>query len=1146
MEKYFKKRFLHRQFPKTGLKVKLTAFLLMVSLFQVQASSYGQRTKLSLDLEDAGIGQVFDEIEDVSEFRFLFESGRIDLDRKISIKVSERKITDVLAILFAGTDVDYKIRGRQIILTKKRLGASLPKGDTIDSYTNGKTVLQQQVTGIVTDADGAPLPGANILEKGTTNGVQSGFDGNFSIGVSDENAVLVVSYIGFAAKEVPVNGNTTLNVRLEESAEGLDEVVVTALGITRDEKALPYSVSELAGEGLTQARENNLGNALTGKIAGVNASGSATGPSGSSRVIIRGNGSLSGDNQPLYVVNGVPINNTNQGTPGTYGGVDEGDGLLSINPDDIETISVLKGGASAALYGSRAANGVILITTKSGKVRKGIGVEFNSTYTNESPLAIPDWQYEYGSGSRGLKPTTQDEAIANGRISWGDKLDGSEVINPDGIARPYSPQKENIKNFYNNGDTFSNTLALTGGNENINFRFSASNMDNHGIIPNSYINRKTFNLSIGATLSEKIIFEGRAQYSIEANKNRTYIADFTKNPNAAVGLVATNIDVRTLAPGYDDRGYETPWSDYVFVVNPYFAVNKVHNQDERRRFIGSFSTRYNITDFLYARARLGIDYFNIEGSDITPTGILYSPDGSMTERNSLTYETNIEALLGFDKRFGDISINSLIGGNRMHNKLRGHNFSSGLFNVPFNYFLTNGSSPVFDKIFRESAINSLFGSVDIGYNSFLYLSLTGRTDWFSTLSADSNSLFYPSIGLSFLFSDVWKSKPSWIDYGKLRTSWAQVGGGAPDPYGLSLAYVAQSSSHLGQPLMNIDGTVIPNILKPYTSTTYESGLEMRFFGNRLQTNITFYDRTTTDDIVQASVPYSSSYSSVSLNVGKMRNTGIELLFSGTPVKTRNGFTWDVSYNMAYNKNTVLKIADGLTSLQIPGATARTNNGFIYHYENMPFGMIAGYKRRRNDEGQIVYNSSNGLPLQSEFTALGRGVPPLTMGISNNFSYKNFSFGFLLDGKFGGQLYTATNAYGTFYGLHKKTVENNVREDGISVSGVDENGNDFQATVPAQEYYQGIAFSITDDFVSDADFVKLRQLTLGYSLPQSLLAKTPFQYASLSFVARNLLLLYSTVKNVDPESNYSTSNGQGLENFGVPPTRSYGLNLMVKF
>jgi TonB-linked SusC/RagA family outer membrane protein len=1123
------------------------AGLLITSVQLLYAGSVKSQTidevEITIELRHVSLVQAFSKIEAQSPFHFMYRDEDIKNIRNLNLAPGKHTVAECLKLLLANTSLIF----RQIdnhILVKRESQRPPAAASALNTVV---TTYDREIKGKVTNAHGEPLGGVSITLKGSAIGTATDAEGRFSINVP-ENGVLVFSFVGFKTLEAPVKGRNSFNVTLEDQTQSLNEAVVTALGIRKEKKALTYAVTEINGSEFTQARENNLGNALSGKIAGVNATSTATGPGGSSRVIIRGNGSLSGDNQPLYIVNGVPINNAVQGTaPGTYGGIDRGDGLVSINPDDIETISVLKGGTAAALYGSRAANGVILITTKSGRAQKGVGVEYSSTYTQENPLDIPDWQYEYGSGSRGAKPTSQSEAIANGRISWGAKLDGTPVVNPDGVSRPYSAQKNNIRNFYHNGTTFSNTLAMTGGNENINFRFSVSNMENKGIVPNSSLNRKTFNLSVSANLAKKLIFEGRAQYNIEQNHNRTYIADFSKNPNAAVGLVATNIDVRTLAPGYDAQGYETPWSDYVFVVNPYFATSKVKNQDERRRFIGSFSTRYNITDFLYARARVGIDYFNINASDIEPTGLLYNPDGSMTTSRSTTWETNAEALLGFDRKFRHFTVNAIAGGNQMHNKLTGIDISSGLFNVPFTYFVTNGKNPVFTESYRESAINSLFASADVAYNSYLFLNLTGRKDWFSTLATGSNNLFYPSAGLSFIFSDIWKSRPSWLNYGKVRGSWAQVGGGAPDPYGLSLAYVAPSSSHLGQPLMNISGNTIPNsALEPYTSTTVELGVELRALNSRVGADITLYDRTTTNDIVSASVPLSSSYTSVLLNVGKMRNKGIELLLTGSPVRSLNGLNWDVSFNMAYNDNKVIKIADGLTSLALPGAEARTENGFVYHYENMPFGMISGYKARQDLKGNTVYSKDNGLPIQSDFMALGRGVPPLTLGLSNTFGYKQFTLGFLVDAKFGAKMYTSTNAYGTYYGLDKRTVDGNVRENGVAVKGVDEDGNAFSQTLAAQDYYQGIAFSLTDQFVSDAGFIKLRQLTLGYNFPRTLLAKTPFQSASLSLVARNLLLLYSQVKNVDPESNYNTSNGQGLENFGVPPTRSYGLNLMVKF
>lgn len=1118
---------------KIIMVVNLTTVLMIFTLVQVSATGFSQ---ISIDKKSTSLADVFQSIE--AQTDYVFFSKDYDLSqRNITIKVTDVSIETALDICFENLPLSYKIVDKTIVVRRD---------ETRRSGRETTTVQAIDIRGQVTDLEDEPLMGVSVRLVGTTMGTTTDEQGRYVLKVPDGSGALTFSYIGYVTQEAPINGRNIINVQLEEDASTLGEVVVTALGITRERKALAYAVTEVGGDEFTQARENNLGNALSGRIAGVNASGTSTGPAGSSRVIIRGNGSLGGDNQPLYVVNGIPINNSNQGSAGTYGGRDQGDGLISINPDDIASISVLKGGTAAALYGSRAANGVIMITTKFGKAQQGIGIEFNSTYTMEDVLSMPDWQYEYGSGTRGQKPTTQEEAIANGRTSWGAKLDGSMVIQHDGVERPYIAQQHSIKNFYNTGNTFSNTLALNGGSEQANFRFSISDMNNEGIVPNSKINRKTFNLNANANLSDRVIFEGNAQYNIEQAKNRTALGDFSANPNASVGLMATSIDVRTLNPGYDERGFEVPWNDYVYVVNPYFAINKIKNEDERRRFIGSFSTRYNVTDFLFARARLGIDYFNIEGQNISPTGILTNTFGSMSTRRNTTYETNAEALLGFDKNFGQFSLNAMLGGNMMFNKSTGINLSSGRLNEPFFYFIENGSSPTFNRSFRESAINSLFGSADIGFNNYLYLSLTGRRDWFSTLSPESNSLFYPSVGLSFIITDALNAKPSWMNYAKVRASWAQVGGGAPDPYGLNLEYIAQPTSHLGQPLMNINGTTIPNSLKPYTSITSEAGLEIRMLNNRLSADIAIYDRTTKNDVVSTSVPSPSGYTNVRLNVGEMRNRGVELLITGSPINNNRDFNWNVGYNMAYNKNTVIKIADGLTSLALPEGMARTENGFVYHFEGMPFGMVSGYGMMKDGNGNTVYNAVSGLPIQGEFTALGRGFPPLTIGLTNDFTYKNFSLSFLLDGKFGSVMYLSSKAYGTDYGLDKRTVEGNVRESGIAVSGVDTDGNPFSRTLPAQDYYRGIAYSITDQFVSEAGFVKLRQLTFGYSLPSGFLAKTPLQSASLSLVARNLLLLYSQVKGVDPESNYNNSNVQGLENFGVPPTRSFGLNLMVRF
>ena len=1128
---------------KFDLKMKLLLYFFITTLFQVQAENPSLEEKITIHLNDVTIEKVLKEIEGLTEFKVLYNDKEVKYNRVVSVHHEEAPLSLILDELFAKSPITYSTLGKHIILKED------PKKELLKTSLKSiiKEPLQSVVTGKVTDPQGVPMPGVNVLVEGTSNGTTTDFEGDYSLEIDNpEQATLVFTYVGMKTITKAVADSSVINIQMQEDAQALDAVVVTALGIKREKKALTYAVSEVDGENLTKAREINVGNALSGRVAGVTASSTSGGPAASSRVVIRGNGSLNGNNQPLYVVNGMPITNTNSSSPGTYGGIDRGDGLSSINPDDIESISVLKGGTAAALYGARAANGVVLITTKSGVGKKGIGVEYHTNYTTEQAINFLDWQYQYGSGSLGEAPKTQEEAIAFGRTSWGAPLDGSMVIQQDGVRRPYAPQRKNIENFYQAGSTISNSIALSGGNETANFRFAASNMDNEAIVPNNSMNRKTFNLSVNSKLANRIEFSGNAQYSIEEVKNRPFLADFQQNPNAGTQLIGSNIDVRILSPGYLENGNEMPWSDYVYATNPYFAVNKIRNGDTRKRFIGSFSAKYNFSDFLYARVRLGIDQINANGFRIEPSGIAFNNPGSMWTDESLESETNIEAILGYTDEFGDFTINAIAGGNQMRNTYDGIELSSGQLNIPFRYFIGNGSSQNFDKDYGKYGINSLFASADIDFKNYLYLTLTGRNDWFSTLAMNNNSLFYPSVGLSFLLTEAWNSKPEWLNYAKVRTSWAQVGGGAPNPYAIQQTYSAQSIPHLGQTLTNVTSSTIPTELVPYTSTTYEAGIEVRMLRNRLGLDITVYDRTTTDDIVNASIAPSSGYDDVALNVGEMRNRGIEVMITGRPITSENGLNWDLTYNMAYNKNTVLKIADELDVLQLPGATTRTLNGGIYHFEGQPFGMIGGNRMLTNANGQIIYNSLSGLPVQGPIVPLGRGVPPLAIGFTNNFSYKNFNLNILLDSRWGGSIYSATNAYGTDFGLEQRTVANNVRETGVAVSGVDENGDPYSANIPAQTYFRGIAYSITDEFVQKADFIKLRSFSLGYNFPEAILENTPFSNVSLSIVGRNLLVLYSTTDNIDPESNYSSSNAQGLENFGLPSTRTFGVDLSLSF
>ena len=1114
---------------------------LFLTIFFGVSSFGGNPQDISLSLSDPSLQQVITEIELQTDFKFAYGEN-INTDSKLKglFSFDHTDIQQVLEEFAHRTPYTFRILGNNIAIASDKepnLGILEEKNQT------------KVVTGTVTDADGIPLPGVTVLEKGTNNGVLTDIDGNFTIEIESESSILVISYLGMNTVERSVGTNTTMDVTMEEGAQALDEVVVTALGIKRNEKALAYSVSEVGGDEFTEARESNVANALTGKIAGVNATGVATGPGGSSRVIIRGNGSLSGDNQPLYVVNGMPIDNTVPGGGSTTDGqginVDRGDGIAGINPDDIETISVLKGGAAAALYGSRAANGVILITTKSGKAQKGIGVEYSSNLTFDTPSVFPDYQYEYGAGANGTKPQTQDQAIEWGRLSFGAPMDGTPVVQFDGVERPYSPfyVKDNIKNFYRTGINFVNTVALTGGSEAINFRLSLSNMDFKSVVPNSSFDRKTANLSLNAKLGEKLSVEAVVQYNLEEGTNRpgTGYADY--NAGWATHLVSNTVDVRNLAPGYNDDGSEILWNPVNVANNPYWVVNRYSNNDTKNRFIGQANIRYDILKNLYVRGSVSRDFYNFDYVGITPSYTAFRPGGSYESLQADVSETNLLFTANYNTTFfDDLSFSALVGGNKQKNINNSTAIDGQQFTIPEFYSYTNLATLTTTPNNRRTAINSFFGSLDFGYKELAFLTLTGRQDWFSTLSPENNSIFYPSVGGSFLLSETF-NLPTAFTFVKLRASWAQVGGGTPDPYLINQTYGVVQGGHNGRALQEISTDLVTNPdLRPLTSTTYEAGIDVRMFKNRFGIDLTLYNRTTTDDIVQTDISTGSGYTRALLNVGEISNKGVELLLTGSPMREEN-FQWDVSYNLAYNKSEIKQLAAGLNTIQIGSGIG---GGSIQNRVGRPYGTVWGYKMAVNESGQKIFDANSGYELRSDVMELGEGVPPLTMGLTNTFKYKNFSLNILLDGKFGNSMFSNLAQYSHRFGLTKATLPG--RENGLPLSGVDTEGNPYSRTVPVEEldtYYDNQK-NYTDIFVYDGSFVKLREIVIGYNLPVDRLNFVKLQSAYISLVGRNLAILYKQTDLFDPESSYTTGNAQGLEAFGVPRTRSYGLNLNIKF
>ena len=846
-------------------------------------------------------------------------------------------------------------------------------------------LAQQSISGVVSTSDGDALIGVNILEKGTTNGTITDIDGSYSLSVGND-ATLIFSYSGYETQEVAVGNNSTIDIVLNEGAY-LDEVVVTALNISRKKRALAYAVGELDGSSVATAKEVNIGNALAGKISGVNVSNPSTGAGGSSRIVIRGNSNISGNNQPLIVVDGVPINSANLGSAGMWGGQDWGDGLSSVNPDDVESMTVLKGNTAGALYGYRADNGVILITTKKGTKRKGIGVEFNSSFQAENIMNNYDFQNEYGHGRNGAKPSTEAEAFAQGLYAWGGRLDGSSVVQFDGVSRPYSDAGNNLNRFYRTGTTFTNSLSLSGGGESHNYRFSFTDLGNKGILPNSDLDRKTLSTNTSGSFG-KLTASVSGTFVVEDVNNRPRLSDSPGNANYTAWSLPPSININDMRGdpnklGANADGTELQFNDNVFVTNPWWAAHQFSASNAKNRIFGNVALGFELIDGLTLGGKIGIDRFVERRTNLTPYGTAYSTLGQLGESNRTVQEVNLEATLNYVKDITDnIGLNLLVGGNQQKNRDESLGASGSNFNVPFLHTIRNLANQSVNYGFSRFQVNSLFGQAEISLNSALYLTLTGRQDWFSALtnpdgSESENSIFYPSVGLSYDLANG-LSLPSVVDFAKVRASWAQVGG-STNPYQLGLTYGIQGQGHLGQPLGAItNGSIPPLGLVPSSNTEFEVGADLRFFKGRLHADLAYYTRETTDGILGASISSTSGFGSKTVNVGKITNKGFEAFIEVQPV-ANNNFTWNIGLNFAHNVNNVESLLtpedDGE---QIRLEESRTRNAYVHLVEGLPYSQVMGFTYERDGSGNISLDE-NGLPVRGALMPFGTGVHPTTLG-----------------------------------------------------------------------------------------------------------------------------------------------------------------------
>ena len=936
------------------------------------------------------------------------------------------------------------------------------------------------------------------------------------------------------------------------------------MGIKRQSRSLGYSTTQVGGEDFTMARDPNLGNALSGKVAGVSVSGNSTGAGGSSRVVIRGNASLTGNNMPLYVVDGVPFSNQNLGSAGTWGGIDMGDGLNNINPDDIESIQVLKGAAASALYGYRGGNGAILITTKSGKKGKPVSIEFNNNLTFNMIYDYRDFQTTFGQGTYGNRPTNVATAEQTQTSSWGDAMGGTAV---NFLGQEYNYQYiNNWPNFYRTGINNSTSASISGAGDKITYRFGVSNVAEKGQLPNASNSQQGINMNTTYDILKNLHLIVSANYVFEKAQGRSNLSDGNGNTNATLLHLANTFDVRWL-----ERGAEgAEWGSFadgtemngngnrnVYFNNPYWLQYRKTNNSNKNRLTGSMTLKYDIFDWLYVQGAVQRDGYNLEYKQVQPTGAAADPNGFMTEYSRNFSEMNLNYLIGFNKEWGDWSVGATLGGNRQRtiNKTFYTTDGGRPFVVSGLWSVNNLGDKRSKKDFSEYRVNSVYATADFGWKNQVFLNLTGRNDWFSTLNPNSNSYFYPSVTLSWVFTDTFQdSKPDWFDFGKIRASWASSSNGT-DPYKTLLLYTLRDYQINGQNVITQgNNNQYPNPdLKPVSIKEYEVGLNLAFFNNRLSFDMAYYNKNTSDDIAVVSTSSASGYNSKFMNVGEIQNQGFEFMMNVVPVHTSN-FHWESTLNFAYNDSEVKYLGEGVDRLQIDGASSRSGNVTIQNIVGSSYGEIVGYKYARTEDGQIIYK--NVIPqADDELSSLGNGVYKLTGGWSNTLKYKDFTLSFLIDFKTGASIFSGTNYSLYSEGLHKNTLIGRTIDDprgSIVGAGVmlDASGNYVPNTVAvnAQDYYQGICNNnIAEEFVYNASFIKLRELSFGYEFPQTILNKMKVvKGLNVSLVGRNLWTILKHTDNIDPESAYNNSNGQGLELNGYPATRSVGFNVNVKF
>lgn len=1016
---------------------------------------------------------------------------------------------------------------------------------------------QRTVSGKITSIDeGGGIPGVNVVLKGTTTGTTSDLDGNYRLTVPDEGGVLIFSFIGLVSQEVEIGSRSVLDVSMTSDVQELETVVVTALGIEREARALGYAVSAVKSEELVKARETNILNALQGKVTGVRIGRTSGNLGGSTSIIIRGVSSLAGRNNPLWVIDGVPISNAQDATTSRIAGNrDFGNNAGLLNPDDIESINVLKGGAAAALYGSRAGAGVIVVTTKKGKKSSSGAptVNFSTSFRVDNLFKVPDWQNDYSTGTLGKYDSSFLSA------SWGEPIQGQiRRNNILGVDEPLQRQNDNYKDFFHNGTTLINNLAISDADERGDYRLSLTSLNQEGILPGANLDRLTTSLNAGFNHSKNL----KSRFSVQFIRSitRGVGVQGANDPNIfSIQNFGRSIDFRDFQDWADENGNQIGIIEQS-TNNPYWTRRENQNDQKVARFIGNYSLDYTPIENLTLKTRVGYDFSQDNRFISNAKGTLGRVNGEFRNDNINRRQLTIDGIANYNIPVNeDININ-ILGGIQYNERIfeREENFAQDLV-IAGLFQTSNAAVNTPDRDFTEVRLYGVFGEAEFSYKNWLTLTLTARNDWSSTLPLDNNSYFYPSVSTAFVFTDAFQISNNILSYGKLRASWANIGNDAI-PYQLSFRYFPQTTA-FGQYGLNVTfpfqgalafgkTNVIPNAnLVPENKATIEIGTELGFFDGRVGLDVTYFHASTTDQFFQAPVPESTGFASLALNAGEVTNEGVEISLN-VDILQSSDFSWSVNANFFTAESKVKQLTEGVDRLLIASAF---NSLQVVAEPGREFQLFGIPFARDSVSGRPLINPVDGSRLAGEARTFGSVFPEWQGGFTNNFSWKGINLGFTIDASIGGLIRSSTvNALWT-NGLVEETTRNRAGTF-IDLEGVIDNGDGTvrDNDVPlrnAQAYWQSLDDnSIAEATIFDATYVKLREANISYTLPSSLFANSPIRSLTIGVEGRNLALLYSTVPHIDPEASLfgSGADGFGIERAAVPSTRSIGANLKLTF